>query len=459
MALTDLNIYLNRKEVSRFEPSRSKLKVRVVPVPATGIDGEAVTVSLFRKNGLEVKQETLTFGADDYTKGAFIEFDVAEIKDSDGFPICLQGEYYVKAVQSPIEKVSSPVYVSMITVDEMKSTYAFGCTLYASEVLAPKKQPALVTGVTIKAASEKTPAGIYSLVYDNTNGTLSWNGGAAVTLDVNINEEVLPDLRGNYITVEIDHFELPGADASEGIVLDKQVMTDEALRGQIRKAVTEVEKVILKVFVEPNRIATEPYYSNPEAGEWFDRKVPDLAYYENDFNRNMLAWHLDPPVYQLKRIDEVKGYMGNTPVLDVKSGAYTVNEKSGILDILPYNSEYSYLWMFLGQFRFWGFRRMIPGFWRYKGVAGIYEKGKDDIGDILKMIGYTAAIPLLSIAGQAYRAGFASESTSKDGVTRSASYTSSATFGIYSAPMKECTDWLKENKGRLIRHYRGISVV
>ena len=100
-------------------------------------------------------------------------------------------------------------------------------------------------------------------------------------------------------------------------------------------------------------------------------------------------------------------------------------------------------------------RECIADFWRYQGVAGIEELS----GEVLKLIGYTAGITVLAIAGQAYRAGFASESTSKDGVSRSVSYTSSASYGIYSATIGEYKEWLKQNSKRISRLYRGISMV
>ncbi|MCK5607613.1 hypothetical protein KAR91_37360 [Candidatus Pacearchaeota archaeon] len=453
MALTGIELKINRSEFSRFEPSRKKIIVRVLPTLDTGLAGEAVKVSLCRKDGLEVSFQDLVLTGD-YPKGKVIQFDISEIKDADGFIVCTEGEYYVKAVQGSIEAKSQDLHISIITVEEMRKGYAYGCTLFASDVKAPKKQPTAVTGVTITTVSGDTPSGLYNLVYVQATGKLSWGGGQTVTLNEDVSEEVLPGQRGIYVEVEIDHFELPAADASEAILIDLQTMSDESIREEIKKSVAEIESYF-DCFLEPKRIATEPYFSNPEAGEWFDHKPAELAFYSKDFNMNMLAWHLNLPVNRLRKINGIIGYVGNTPALEIKSGGFAVTDKSGTVDILPYNSEYSQFWTFWQHINFWGHREMIPGFWRYKGVAGL-----DTLtGDILKLIGYTAAIPLLTIAGQAYRAGYASESNSKDGVSRSVSYTSSATFGIYSATTKEFSEWIKLNKKRLRGKNRGVAMV
>ena len=453
MALTGIILKINRSEFSRFEPLRSKIKVRVLPTPSTGLAGESVKVSLCRKDGLEVSFQDITLSGD-YPKGEIVEFDITEIQDADEFALCTEGEYFVKAVQDLLEVKSETLYISIITVDEMRSGYTYGATLYASEVKYPKKQPTSVTGVTIKEVSSGTVAGLYNLVYDQVNGKLSWGGGQTVTLNDSVPIEILPDARGNYIEVDIDHFELPEADASEAILIALKEMTDETIREEIKKSVSEIESYF-DCFLEPKRVATEPYWSNPEDGEWFDHKVPTTAFYADAFNMNLLAWHINLPLNRVRKITEVTGYVGDTPALEIRSGALVVNDKSGGLDILPHNTEYSQYWTFWQHINFFGRRECIPGFWRYKGVAGM-----DKItGDILKYIGYTAAIPLMTVAGQAYRAGFASESNSKDGVSRSVSYTSSATFGIYSATIKQYSEWIKNNKERLRGKNRGISMV
>ncbi len=177
-----------------------------------------------------------------------------------------------------------------------------------------------------------------------------------------------------------------------------------------------------------------------------------MYYRESDWNFRTKGFSLNLPYHQLLRIDELKGFMGNQAILRIGAGAYEENRKSGRLDVLPYNSEYTLLWTFFSRIDFWGLRDSIANFWRFKGVAGI----KEHDGEVLKLCAMTAAIPLLTVAGQAYRAGFSSESVSKDGVSVSKSYTSSATFSIYSAQIEDARKWSKEAIPKIRNRYRGI---
>jgi hypothetical protein len=113
------------------------------------------------------------------------------------------------------------------------------------------------------------------------------------------------------------------------------------------------------------------------------------------------------------------------------------------------------MYTFFQQINFWGYREYIADFWRYIAVAGLPETP----ADILKLVGYKAAVSILTIAGHAYRGGFSSESTSKDGVSRSVSYTASASYGIYSATIENNEKWIKENAPKLRTQYRGLSMV
>jgi hypothetical protein len=448
MALTGLQVITDRTEYSRFEPGKEIIRARVIPTPSTGLVGETVDVRLVRRDGGVVASTTVTFDGD-APKGTIVDMDT-RATDADGIPAVVRGEYAVEASQGNL-KTGAPIHVSVITVEAMKRSYCQGAPLYSSAIMAPKKQPSAVTGVTITGISERTKPGVYALAYNQTANTLSWAGGIPIELNAGSREEILLDTLGNYIEVSLDHFDLPGADASEGILVDRQAMSDDHIRHEINIAVDEAETA-LRVSVEPMRIATEPYFSNPQPGQYFDRKAPALSYYRNDFNQRGLAWHLDLPVQQLQKVSLVEGYMGNSRALEISSGALAVNKTSGALDVLPYNSQYSYLYTFFVGINFWGVRDFIADFWRYIAVAGIDTMP----GDVLKMIGYNAAVTLLTTAGQAFRGGATSESISKDGVSRSASYQPQ---GVYGAAITEYKDWLKTNAPKIRNRYRGIPCV
>jgi len=446
MALTAIRIKTDKPEYSRFEADKSIIRAKIFPDPATELVDEPVTVTI-SKGAREIARQEVTLSGD-YPKGSLVEFDLNSIADTDGIPLCTRGQYTIRATQNTVT-ASAIFRVSVVTVAQMKAGYCFGTPLYVYDKMAPKKQPSLVTGVTIRNVSEKTKQGMYNLTYTKATNSLTWGGGAEIP--IGSASEIVPDAKGNYIEVDIDEFELPDTDAAEAILVDREVMSDDVIRDEIDKAISEIESSLLKVWIEPTRFATEPYFSEGE----YDKKIDPLAYYENDFTQNAKVWHLNLPIQQLIKVDEVSGYIGNTQAIRLSNMAYSCNRKAGTLDVLPFNSQYSYLYTFFVQLSFWGYRSTIAGFWRFKGVAGIERME----GDIVKLIGMSAAIPILTMAGQGYRAGYSSESISKDGVSSSRSYTSSASYGIYSATIEEYRKWIKDNTRRLRNTYRGIPMV
>lgn len=449
MALTGIAIYLDRPEYSRLETNRSVVKARIIPTPATDLVSEVVTVSLVKK-GVPIYQTDVTFDGD-APKGQVVEIDLKNIKDSDGVTHINRGTYTVQATQGLVT-ASATTKVALITATEMRRTYCQGLHLIAGSKLAPKKQPSAVTGVWISNVSKATKAGLQALEYNATAGTLTWGGGTAITLDDATGSEILLDAKGGYIEVDIDHFNLPATNASEAILIDHEDLTDDFLHREIEKATQEVE-LALKVFIEPTRLATEPYYSAPEEGEYFDCAAETLAYYEKDFNMRGKTWQLNLPYHQVSKMEGLVGFIGNNKAFELHSGAISVTRKSGIANVLPYNSQYSVFYNFFLQINFWGQREFIPNFWRYKLVAGVEESTP---GEILKMVGYTAAISILTTAEQAYRAGVSSESISKDGVSRSQSYNAK---GIYDSTIQEYKEWLKTNTPKFRNLYRGVPMV
>jgi len=441
----------DRGEYSRFEPKRSVIRVRVLPTPAIGLS-ESVTVNVLRKDGNVIATQTVALSGD-YPKGIILVFDTASIADADGFALCTSGGYSIVAQNAAASVASPPVAftMSIITADEMKSGYCHGLPLTSRDVLMPKKQPALVTGVTITSVSSDSAPGLNILTFaPGTPGTLRWNQGALVDVEPGMNNEFLPDELGNYIEVEIDSFELPYGAASEGILTDYSKMSDDTLQGEISKAASELGRIVA-TRLEPTRVATDPFFSAPDSGEFFDEKVhPGVFYRSGVFPEQALVWHISLPYTFLQKVTKMVGYFGDKQSIEISNGSFKCNERQGIVEVLPRDSSYTYFVTFFAQLDFWGIREYISDFWRYKAVIGIRELEPD----LLKFIGYTAAIPLLTVAGQAARGGYNSESISKDGVSRS----TSVSKGLYDATITEMKDWLKENKGRIQSRYRSFTM-
>lgn len=457
MALEGLTLVLGRSEFSRFEAERSAVVVRVV---SAGNVSEPLTFAyrLIRKQATEVEvfsgEGTIPVGNPPVM--VLFSIDLKTAKDADGIPAATSGTYAVEVMAGSITERTPDFVVSLVTADQMRALYCRGATLYSNDVLKPVKQPSRVTGVTIAATEAVRARAVKNLTYTVTEGvrTLQWGTGPAVTLTEGLTQEILLDTDRSYVEVTVDWYALPSESAAEAILIDKERMDDTALRGHIRQAVSEVEG-FLKCFVEPMRCATQPYFAAPEDGEYFDREVEPVAYYKSDFNALGIVWHMQLGQPNLLKVDTMEGWLGDTKVLSVESGSYQVNRKAGTVDILPHHSQYSYLWHFFNQRYYWGIRDYVANFWRWKGKAGIPIA--DD--DVLKMVGFTAAITIMTVAGQAYKGGYSSESISKDGVTQSRSYTASAVYGIYSATIDQYEKWLKDNKDRIVQRIGGIRMV
>jgi hypothetical protein len=447
--LTGISIHLPTGEYSRYEATRSVVKARIIPVPTTELVAEHVVVAL-EKKGVVIATRTVTFQGS-LPKGIVVDFDLTTIIDADGTSHINRGDYQVTATQGDIT-ASAPFKATIITADEMRKTYCQGLHLVAGAKLAPKRQPSVVTGVTITNVAKGTRKGVLSLAWDASAKTLTWGGGVAIPIDEDSEDAILLDTKGTYLEVDIDYYSLPTDNAAEGILLDAEEMNNDFLSSEIEKATQEVES-LLKIMLEPTRVATEPFYSNPEAGEYYDMKASPRCFYEKDFNNRGLGWHLDMPYHQVGKVCNLTGYIGNTMCLQLKDGATTVNRKSGVVDVLPYNSAYAMYWTFFLGINFWGRREYIADFWRYTAVIGLDEKPP---AEIIKMVGYTAAISILTTAEQAYRAGMTSESNSKDGVSHSSSYNAK---GVYDTAIQQYKDWNKEKAPEFKRLFRGLSCV
>jgi hypothetical protein len=461
MSVTALRIVTDRPEYSRFESGRSVIRARVIPTPATA-PADTVTVNLCRFSGHVMKSVTLDFSAGNFPNGAVAEFDLKQIVDQFGLCTVISGDYYLEAVNAAetIRSAKCPARVSLITVEEMKSLYCMGLPMRSGDVLKPRKQPRVVTGVMIQNVSQGTVPGLYPLAFNKGAGsaanTLVWgDGGLTVELDQGITDEILVDQDGNYTEVLIDHFGLPASDVSESILIDEETLSDEAIRTQIAHAAKEIESRLGGTWLEPTRIATEPYFLDPAQGQqqeafpYFDARGQEAAFYRSEvFTERAKTWHISFPYKWVQQVPYMCGFFGNTQSLTLNA-VCKVNRIMGTVDFLPDNTTYSYILTFFAQLDMWGIRDYIASFWRYKAIVGLPEVD----GDLLKVIGYTAAIPLLTTAGNAYRGGKSSESISKDGVSRSASYGQ----GPYGMAIKECNDWLKSNGSRVISRIKGFT--
>jgi hypothetical protein len=75
---------------------------------------------------------------------------------------------------------------------------------------------------------------------------------------------------------------------------------------------------------------------------------------------------------------------------------------------------------------------------------------------VREAIAKKAVFELLNSAGSAYRAGYASQSVGRDGISQSEGYTSSATFGTYGGHFTSYKEWLDKEIPRMKKRFNGI---
>ncbi|MHB1418285.1 MAG: hypothetical protein ACYCX4_01670 [Bacillota bacterium] len=464
--ITGLVVKTDKREYSKYmvrtkDPhgglNEDNLQVVTAKVGITGgAESDQIQVSLVRLDGYGVVSSK-TVSIENGQTNATVTFDlVKDCKDADGINRAKAGDYVVRAVSGNISADSSAFAVSIVSVKEMRQMWCYGMTLYAAEILGPKVQPRLVAGVVIDEVSQGHLKGVYRLVYTLATKALSWNGGTAATVDpaLGITQYVLLDKREeDYIIVTVDPDRLPGADKTEPIIIEQGQMSDEAIIEWVRRATGWVESRI-NLNVEPSLVDTDP---DPDNNRWADKQVDTVTYYRPPTFLNWLNIKL--PHHSLLKVHELSGYFNTSKVTTITPDWIVFSEKVGLIELVPRQGAVVNWQFYQSTFlQFLYTYGHIPDFWHYRITAGLRDLNNErEI--IREAIAKKAAIEIMLAAGSAYRAGYSSESISRDGVSESQSYTSSAIYGIYSSQYENFDKWLKENMKRIKQKFLGISMV
>ena len=161
------------------------------------------------------------------------------------------------------------------------------------------------------------------------------------------------------------------------------------------------------------------------------------------------------PHKHVLRVDSLFGAVANTRIVDINLEWIEIAEAEGFLELVPFNQEIAFEFVGLVYVEALRGQVPIPSFWRYNLIAGL----RDTPFELIEWVGRIAAIPVLTIAGQAFRSGYSSQSISRDGVSESVSYTASAIYGIYSASIEDHKRWIKEHEPQFRATYRGMTMV
>jgi len=477
MAITGITVVeTDLDDYSQYERDRDTITVRVIGTPAQPLLNDQITIDLIkarRNRDVVVASQIYTFDGvvnDFNTNGVEVTFYLPDVRTApDLIRLMKAGKYFAKAEDTATELItasSDDFDVSIITVSRLRSDYLFGLDLQANEVRGWKLPPANITGVTLSEVSRAHPLALYSLTYtvSGARSSLSWAGGDDVTVNAGgVRDYMLPAPIGqDYVIVRVDPRLLSTTSQVDQLFVEEKQIEDETLRRYIQQAVSQVEDTTLQVYLEPTRCVTDidptqitfssqnlsPIVLDAD----FDFITTPVTYYAP----NSAKWiDIQLPMYHVLRVDSLFGAVANTRVVDINLEWVELAEKQGFVQLVPFNQEIAF--DFIGLVFVESLRGAveIPSFWRYNVLAGL----RDVPGDVQELIGRMAAIPVLTVAGQAFRSGYSSQSISRDGVSESVSYTASAIYGIYSASIEDHRRWIKDHVKDMRAKYRGLNLM
>jgi len=297
--------------------------------------------------------------------------------------------------------------------------------------------------------------------------TLSWCDGPVVTIDSSSNTYTL--VKGartsgsDYIKVRLASVALlPTQSRAENIVISRKPLDDERMQQIIDQAISWVEDVELAVFLEPTRVVTEvdpDILSYPTGTDLptivaadFD-KVVNALFYSVPAPGHWISFKC--PYYPIICFEELYGKLSNTRIVDIALEWIELHDKTGWVELVPFNQEVAF--NFIGLVWVESLRGPIdlPNFWNFTALVGFRETPQI----LIELVAKKAAMDILTIAGQAFRGGFSSQSVSREGVTESVSYTASATFGVYSASIEDYRKWIDATLVKLKGAFRGPNMV
>lgn len=506
MALTSLQVYMDPPpleirgtvlpfdgviEYSRNERGREIMRAYVIPTPNDGtVINEEITIRLMkarRDRNEEVAQarQTYTFTGPVPAGGVAFEWDLRRIVYSaeKPFPIVRRGDYFVQVEHtggptgpSNVQDETDDFRVTLMTTDQLEREWLLGATRRSNDDRQVRFQPFQLTGVQVIEVSRNHPLDLIplTLAYDGLPNTfLSWDDGELIPINTAIpagihRQYTLPSRdRRHYVVVQVDPRLIPNTDTTEKLTIDRQLITREALRRWIDAEAQWLEEAFLYVPIEPALVVSDYSLTDLSVGAGagtsqqagplpqnfdYDLKGPPLTYYPPQ----PAHWiNLKVPYWRPLHFDYLVGALENTRIVDINVD-WIHKGSAGYVTLVPFNQSLSY--HFIGLMYIHATRGPVelPSFWRYRYWAGV----EDEVTPmpLLEVLGLRAAVVALAVLGQSFRGGFSSQSVSRDGVSESASYTASATFGIYSATIEEYKKRLEKLEKQIQRRYYGMTL-
>lgn len=361
---------------------------------------------------------------------------------------------------------SADFEINVLTADKMKKTTLFGIDLQSSDLRTPKFQPRQISGVTINEVSRNHKLSWFPLNYvvdAAGNRFLSWDDGELIEITQNFKEYYLPTSgpSAEFVGVKIDWYQLPQGNVSEKLFIDELKYNDREIRRSIRDTCDYIENTLLQVYIEPTKVVTDIDPSQLSFSGTSSELLIDDDY---DFVKSPVSFYprraghwidIQFPFPQILQIEQLFGAVANVRVVHINPEWIEFASMNGFTQLVPFNTELAFDFVGLIWVEALHAAIPIPNFWHYNMIVGL----RDTPGDVLELVNKQAAISILTVAGQAFRGGFSSQSISRDGISESVAYTSSAIYGIYSATIEEYKTWIKENVVTIRSRYRGPTLI
>lgn len=472
-APTTIEIDSDDSEYSRFESDRSVVGF-TVQVTGASLSGEEITVELMKgRRARDVAVAYLTLTLDQAGDATYTgQFDLTRIVDTEEVSKVRRGDYFLRATSVTDEDItadSSDFRLSLITVDRLKNDYLYGADLKSTEILGPHDQPVVITGVTITEVSNGHAQEWITLSYNITTvsagvfvRTLSWCGGPQVTIVAGTRNYTLRRGTSNdWIRVKVSSvLDLPPSTVSEDILITTKSFDDVRFRNIIDQAISWIEDVELFVFLEPTLVTTVPTEgTTPDdtdvpvfAGADWDEVVSAVSYHAPSAG----SWiNFKLPYKPVIRFNELYGIVSTARVIDMNLDWIKAHEKTGFVELMPFSQSTAFSFLGLAWVQAIRGNITLPSFWNYEALCGFRETPPV----LLEVVAKKAAMDILNVAGMAKRPGVASQSTSRDGVSSSISYTASATTGTYSAIINEYKDFIESSIKHLKGAFSGLRMV
>lgn len=461
MTVSAATVTLDKTEYCRYAIGMNVITVTMKPTSGTLTAGDSFTFSVLRlpaPNWPEQHRTIMTRAvvattADVAKNSVSCSFQLGiDDLDADGIARAISGQYnaVVGPTASPLVKwvATSNIVITLVPIAEIRHDWCYGAPLRASEVLMPRFQPRLITGVTVDEVSAETMPSPKSLVLTYTSGTwtLRWDGGAINTiLPIKTQYILMDEIDTNYIMVTVDPTLLPTSNITEKLLISPQEMSDEMLTRRINNATNSVESM-LGFALEPHLYTTMPLFPGQvsehnrlydhwdRVGRPVDYIVPTDGYAWPSFRlpyqwcikmHNLYGFH------SVDKIIEIEGDWWNS----------TIDRMNGYVTLIPALASFArwtvYTHPMLAPFFM---HRNIASFWQYNATFGLPDLQEEGRSVVREAIARMGAASILVEASRAYQGGLGSESTSRDGVSNSRSFNPG---GPYASTIQQHQQWLQ----------------